>query len=310
MKHVSRLGFTLLLAILWNGCSEDPVDLSAKSSGSTSTGTGKTKTTTVAAPVVTTGTPTQTSVVLTVTAGATGAPAGFSLQWMTAEALAANGGIWYESADSSLCKASFSGNANLSRYNLAAGESVSVTVGEFLFDNGASSNCIDALTCGSTYVFRVFAHATNTLYRSPFTADVSCSTLPCGSTGGCTLTQGFWKTHGTAPTGNNTNVWPATGLTLGGVAYTDVELQAILDKPAQGNGLIAMAHQLIAAKLNVANGADDSAVAASIAAADALIGSLVVPPVGSGSLPSSATSALTGALATYNEGGSGPGHCD
>jgi hypothetical protein len=310
MKHVFRLGFTLMIAILWNGCSEDPVDLSGKTSGSTSTGSGKTKITTLAAPTVNCGTPTQTSVEITVTAGLHGMPAGFSLQWMTTEALAANGGVWYESADSSLCKASFSGNANLSRYNLGAGESVTVNVGEFLFDNGASSNCIDALTCGSTYVFRAFAHATSTLYRSPFTADISCSTLACGSTGGCTLTQGFWKTHGTAPTGNNTNVWPVTALTLGGVEYTDAQLQAILDTPAKGNGLIAMAHQLIAAKLNVANGADDSAVAASIAAADALIGSLVVPPVGSGSLASSDTSALTGALATYNEGGTGPGHCD
>jgi hypothetical protein len=71
-----------------------------------------------------------------------------------------------------------------------------------------------------------------------------------------------------------------------------------------------LAHQLIAAKLNVANGADDTAVAAGIAAADALIGGLVVPPVGSGSLASSATSALTETLTSYNEGLIGPGHCD
>jgi len=49
-------------------------------------------------------------------------------------------------------------------------------------------------------------------------------------------------------------------------------------------------------------------VAQAIADADALIGSLVVPPVG-GSLPSSTTSALTEALAEYNEGVTGPGHC-
>ena len=73
--------------------------------------------------------------------------------------------------------------------------------------------------------------------------------------------------------------------------------------------MIALAHQLIAAKLNVANGADDTAVAGYIAAADALIGGLVVPPVGSGSLPSSQTSALTEALRKYNEGDIGPGHC-
>jgi hypothetical protein len=310
MKNVSRLGLSLVLALLWSACSEEPMNVASKPSGSTSTGGGKNKVTTVANLSLSCGTATQTSVELTVTAGTTGAPAGFSVQWMTAEAFAANGNTWYASADSALCKASFSGNANLSRYNLAAGETVTVNVGEFLFDNGASSNCIDALACGSSYVFHAFAHATSTLYKSALTADVVCSTLPCGAEEGCTLTQGFWKTHGTAPTGNNTNVWPVTSLTLGSVSYTDAELQAILDTPAQGNGLIAMAHQLIAAKLNVANGASDSAVATAIADADALIGALVVPPSGSGSLPSSATSALTGALGSYNEGAVGPGHCD
>jgi hypothetical protein len=83
----------------------------------------------------------------------------------------------------------------------------------------------------------------------------------------------------------------------------------IFNKPAAGNGLIALAHQLMAAKLNIANGADGSAVATDIANADALIGSLVVPPVGSGFLAPSATSTLITALTNYNEGATGPGHC-
>jgi hypothetical protein len=88
-----------------------------------------------------------------------------------------------------------------------------------------------------------------------------------------------------------------------------LELQAIFDKPAAGNGLISLAHQLIAAKLNIANGADGTAVAVAITAADALIAGLIVPPVGSGSLPPSATSSLTTTLTSYNEGIIGPGHC-
>ena len=47
-----------------------------------------------------------------------------------------------------------------------------------------------------------------------------------------------------------------------------------------------------------------------IDAADAMIGSLVVPPIGGGSLSTDATSALTEALADYNEGATGPGHCE
>jgi len=138
--------------------------------------------------------------------------------------------------------------------------------------------------------------------------------IPCPA---CTYTQGFWKTHGPVPTGQNQNEWPADvmtfGLMLGDVNYTAAQLQAIFDTQPGGqggsNGLISLAHQLIAAKLNVANGADDTAVAAAIAAADTLIGSLVVPPVGSGYLDTSVTSGLTTTLASYNEGLIGPGHC-
>jgi hypothetical protein len=67
---------------------------------------------------------------------------------------------------------------------------------------------------------------------------------------------------------------------------------------------------LIAAKLNIANGSDGTTIASSIAAADALIGGLTIPPVGSGSLASSSTSSLIAALTSYNEGATGPGHCN
>jgi hypothetical protein len=83
-----------------------------------------------------------------------------------------------------------------------------------------------------------------------------------------------------------------------------------MNTPAAGNGLIALAHQLIATKLNIANGASHpAAIDTAIADADALIGNLVIPPVGNGSLPASSTSVLTSLLANYNEGATGPGHC-
>nr|AGU11765.1 hypothetical protein [uncultured organism] len=138
-----------------------------------------------------------------------------------------------------------------------------------------------------------------------------CNTPPTSS---CTYTQGFWKTHGYAPKGNNVNEWDSNtiinGMQLGGKTYTAAELQSIFDTPVGGNGLISLAHQLIAAKLNVANGADATAVSASIAAADALIASLIIPPVGSGYLAPKKTGALTTALGNYNEGITGPGHCE
>ncbi|MHB1413944.1 MAG: twin-arginine translocation signal domain-containing protein [Chloroflexota bacterium] len=261
-------------------------------------------------PAITCGESTQVSIEIQVCAGESGAPAGFSIQWMTLADFIAGGNVWNDSDGSSLCAASFSGNANLSRYDLGPNECVTVKVGEFLFDNGASTNCACPLECGTEYVFRAFAHANSDLFRSEFTGNLTCSTLPCGCDEGCTLTQGYWKTHGPVPTGNNSNEWPVSSLELGTVTYTDVQLQSILDTSASGNGLIALAHQLIAAKLNVANGAADTDVAASIAAADALIGGLVVPPVGTGSLAPSATDGLVSALTDYNEGATGPGHCD
>jgi hypothetical protein len=311
-----RLLYSLLAALLmgfvFTQCNKNTPDVAPRNRDAgarVAAGSTKTKMDT---PKIECAGSSEVSIKIKVTAGATGAPAGFSLQWMTKAAFDANGGQWLASDNAALCKASFSGNANLSRYNLKAGESVTVKVGDFMFDNGASTNCGDGLVCGTDYVFRAFAHANNTLVRSDFTGNLLCSTLPCGEVGedGCTYTQGYWKTHGPIPTGNNSNEWPVASLMLGSVSYTDFQLQSILDKPAAGNGLIALAHQLIAAKLNVANGANGSAIASSIAAADALIGNLVIPPVGAGYLAPSATSTLIDALADFNEGATGPGHCD
>jgi hypothetical protein len=250
-----------------------------------------------------------------VTAGPTGAPAGFTLQWMTLADYLANGSVWPDYNNNDLapnfCKGSFSGNANGSSYNLAPGASVIVTVGDVLFDNpGASSNCASVpLQCGTIYVFRVFAHATSTLSRSPYSPVYQFSTSACDNDAGCTFTQGYWKTHGPVPTGNNTDVWPVNTLSLGSTSYTDLQLQSIFDTPAGGNGLISLSHQLIAAKLNIANGADGTALGTAINDADSLIGGLVVPPVGSGFLTPLSTSTLTSTLSLFNEGGIGPGHC-
>ena len=272
---------------------------------------------------------TPTSITVRVTAGATGAPAGFSIQWMKLSDFQARNNTWPSDSDcpldingnptcpGSFCKASLSGVPGCSNYNLGPGQSITVQIGDNLFDDcGASSTCAsDPLECNTQYVFRAFAHnvpGPGGLARSDFSANQVCSTAPCG--GGdqnCTLTQGYWKTHGPVgcAEGNNTNTWPVSALTLGSRQYTDAELCAILNQPAGGNGLLTLAHQLIAAKLNIAAGADGSAVAASIAAADALIGSNVIPPVGNDTLAPASTSALVTALANFNEGTTGPGHC-
>jgi len=272
-------------------------------------------------------------VTLGIKAGPSGAPAGFSLQWMTLEAYQTNGG-WYDSDDSRLCKQSFSGQPSFSgavgstRWELGANQEIILQIGDMIYDETGSSgdlssppdpNC--ALQCGTDYVFRAFAHASRYSGRSAFSF-VSTSGSPnlvepgavCGTStdcnNGCTFTQGYWKTHG--PTGcqlgGNSNEWCVTSLTLGTVSYTDVQLCSILNTPAEGNGLLTLAHQLIAAKLNAAcMGA--TCAADEIAAADALIGGKVCPPVGGGSLKPGAVSDLVFALNSFNNGIGCADHC-
>lgn len=119
--------------------------------------------------------------------------------------------------------------------------------------------------------------------------------------GDCTLTQGYWKNHPAA--------WPVNSLELGQRTYSKAEALSILGRPVQGNGLLSLSHQLIASKLNVVSGATN-AVASAIADADALIGSKVVPPVGTDSVSTASTASLVQALDDYNTGKTGPGHCD
>ncbi len=284
-------------------------------------------------PTIACGDTTATEIEIIFTAGVpTGAPAGFSLQWMTLADWTANGQDWFLSSDPNLCKGSFSGNANGHFYNLPSGSGTTILIGDILFDNpGASSNCLDPLKCETEYIFRAFSHANRSLTRSEFTPNLIssqphlvCKTKKCVGTEACTRTQGYWKTHGPIPKGNNSNEWPpsAIPMTLGTTeSYSALELLQILETPAPGNGsckikgdpnangLLTLAHQLIAAELNVANGADNSLVAGDIAAAHTLIGSLVIPPIGSGCLTPSATSSLASRLDLYNNGGLGPKHC-
>jgi hypothetical protein len=116
----------------------------------------------------------------------------------------------------------------------------------------------------------------------------------------CSLTQGFWRNHEEA--------WPVEELILGGTTYTKTQLLAILLTPSRGDATYTLVHQLIAAKLNIANGADPTAIADTIVAADAW---LAANPLGSkptGTVREDGL-ALAALLDDYNNGVTGPGHC-
>src|SRR5688572_27981573 len=68
----------------------------------------------------------------------------------------------------------------------------------------------------------------------------------------CVHSHGYWKNH--------VAQWPTASLVLGdttfaGHTYQQHDLLSLLNGPAQGDASVILAMQLIAAKLNVANGA-------------------------------------------------------
>jgi len=241
-----------------------------------------------------------------ITAGASGAPNGFTIRWMDQSTFLSKGGTFSEEPSFDESKASFTGSPTLNTFGgsvttfeLAPNQTIRVEIGDLLLEDGVSGTRAE-LEDGVRYYYAAFANDENGQAASQLSTIVSGATT---ETQNCTYTIGYWKNHPEA--------WPVTGLTLGTVFYTNAELLSILGNPVAGNGLISLAYQLIAAKLNIAQGADPSAASAAIATADGLIGSLMVPPVlgSTDFLAPGTTSATTQILDDYNNGIIGPGHC-
>jgi hypothetical protein len=247
-------------------------------------------------PSIACSTSSSSNIAVDVTVSDSGAPNGFVVEWMTQAAFIANGNQWPDNPDE-VCQASFPNS-------LPPNQTLEVVIGDDrLFDSfGVRSDCSgDPLLCDTAYVFRSRVNETEFCDASPWSNAIACATLPCNP-GHCTYTQGYWKNH--------SDVWPLQNLTPGAVSYNKLQLLQILNRPAQGNGLVILAHQFIATKLNIANGADPTAVQQSVIDADSMIGGLIVPPIGSDYLSPSQISELTDTLTEYNEGTIGPGHCD
>ena len=234
---------------------------------------------------------------LDVQAGASGAPHGFVIQWMSKQDYDdyGFGDIEYD-VYSAYCE--FDGVPTLNMdsrsdsYLLGPNGVVGIQMGDLFDETGVYGTYLDGVRPG-LYAFRVWAHGDG--------VNAGSGSLPSevqffSTTGDPECTQGFWKTH--------PELWPpgCTPMLLGTTAYSAAELLSIYNTPAGGNGLIALAHQLITVKLNECNGSNVAAIAGDIAAADALINGLVIPPVGAGYLHPSLTSALTETLDQYNNG--------
>jgi hypothetical protein len=246
------------------------------------------------------------SVRLMIHAGASGAPRGFYVERMEKSEFDALGG-WPEDTSSSWSwmRGTFTGTPSFNvegtadAYALAAGEAIEVELGQLFEETGLMATDLEELDPNTQYVIRLRANGSGLMTPSDFTPTMVVQSAPLAQN--CTFTLGYWKNHFES--------WPVAGLTLGTVNYTNNELLAILWHQPQGNKLVILTHQLIAAKLNLANGADPGAIAATIASADALIGGLVSPPIGAGTLPSSPAVGYANTLDDFNNGLIGPGHC-
>ena len=116
----------------------------------------------------------------------------------------------------------------------------------------------------------------------------------CGSsTSNCPLSQGYWKNH--------LYNWPESamaGLTIGGIAYSPWQLLKIFNTaPKQGNSYLILGHQHIAALLNIANGANPSVIADSLAESEAALAGVNLL---SAYTKNNSLNAIAGMLEDYN----------
>jgi hypothetical protein len=149
-------------------------------------------------------------------------------------------------------------------------------------------------------------------------ATVTITTGECRGGHGCTKTLGYWKNHA-GGTKKTDAVSPLLPLWLGtadgekSVQVTTAEqaVEILAKREDASNGINKLYAQLLAAKLNIRRGADDSIVARLIAAADLFLARM------SGSQwaalqANDRRSVLNWAefLDDFNNGTVGPGHCD
>ena len=239
-----------------------------------------------------------------VTAGPSGAPFGFTVEWMPKADYDLYG--WpedgYPTPGFNYCTfdgaPSFRLTPGVADFLLGAHVGANVYLGELFDETGIYTTYVDEMNAESQFAVRVRAEGGPGYNTS---ANSSTEIASSGIHEVCRFTLGYWKNHPTA--------WPVLSLKLGNVTYNRSQLIQILSQPSLGNGLTILAHQLIAAKLNVYLAVPPAGIASAIAAADAMIGNLVCPPIGSGSLSSSSVNSLSIQLDDFNNGKSSNDRC-
>lgn len=171
---------------------------------------------------------------------------------------------------------------------------------------GPYASC-DVSGVGTTFVNTAsYAAPSGATGSSAWTVTVQ---VPCTASG-CTLTQGYWKTHsrkGPAPYDARwQNLGPleeATPFFLSGKTWYD-----LFRTPVTGSPYLALAHQYMAAKLNVLAGASASALGDALATSEAFFAAST-PATALTAAQRAALQRLASLLDDFNGGRIGPGHC-
>lgn len=160
--------------------------------------------------------------------------------------------------------------------------------------------------CGDYEFVNTASFATNdtgTTGSDSWTVKVS---VPCA--GGCTLTQGYWKTHSIYGPAPYDDTWALVGEdTLffnSGLSWYKV----LWTPPSGGNVYFILAHQYIAAKMNILNGADGTAVSSALSWAENFFNTYT-PTSTLSKLVKNEAAKVAAQLDQYNNGLIGPGHC-
>jgi cysteine-rich repeat protein len=130
-----------------------------------------------------------------------------------------------------------------------------------------------------------------------------CSALCTHEPHGCTYTLGYWKTHHELAKNRSQRLpWPISATTtLCGQSWL-----AILGTPPRGQAWLQLAHQWVAARLNVANGASlDVTVLDAVTRAGRMLDDCRITDA-----ERVEALDLASILDNFNNGLIGPGHCD
>lgn len=132
---------------------------------------------------------------------------------------------------------------------------------------------------------------------------------------GCTYTLGYWKTHSKSGPAPYDPTWALLGASEENTSFylSGQTWLAVFKTAPAGNAYYQLAHQYMAAKLNVLGGADPTVAASAIAAAEALFGAYTPAQVAALAKNSPVRAqfiSLSGTLDQYNNGIIGPGHCN